>query len=153
MKITDCLRPSAVTAELPNSALQEVLAELCGPHVAGSLGSLSLLDPLLTRESQAPTGIGGGVAIPHGKGPGLQPLTTGFGRPKVGVGAIHANPTFLFFTPFAPEKPAVDDLRALAGISRLFRRFPLRESIMAAKTSSPINELVEAHDANLWGTP
>src|SRR5512132_2150206 len=106
MKIVEFLRPEAVIANLSGQSGPAVLAELCRPLAAThKVDAQRLLETLLEREKLGSTGIGEGVAIPHGKVPGLPGLLASFGRSLSGIDfrAIDGRPTHLFFTLFAPE--------------------------------------------------
>jgi PTS system nitrogen regulatory IIA component len=108
-----------------------------------------LVETLLDREKLGSTGIGEGVAIPHGKVPGLPGLTASFGRSVAGIDfrAIDGRPTHLFFALFAPENSAGAHLKALARTSRIFKNSAFRDSILRAPTSDDIYRLIEAEDA------
>jgi PTS system nitrogen regulatory IIA component len=150
MKIVEFLRPDAVIANLAGQTGQAVLAELCKPLTAvHRADGQRLLDTLLDREKLGSTGIGEGVAIPHGKVPGLPGLLASFGRSTAGVDfrAIDGRPTHLFFTLFAPENSAGTHLKALARISRIFKTAAFRESILKAASAEEIFRLIEAEDA------
>jgi len=150
MKIVDFLQPGAVLDDLVGSTPQAVLAELSRPLAASHKVDLPrLLDTLLEREKLGSTGIGDGVAIPHGKVAILPTLTASFGRSRTGVDfkAIDGKPTFLFFTLFAPENSAGAHLKALARISRLFKNPSFRDAIMKAKDAAEIYRLIEVEDA------
>ncbi len=151
MKIVEFLRPDAVIASLSGQTAQAVLSELCRPLAASGsrTDAQKLLDTLLEREKLGSTGIGEGVAIPHGKVPGLPGLMASFGRSTGGVDfrAIDGRPTHLFFTLFAPENSAGAHLKALARISRIFKNPGFREAIMKAAGAPEIYRLIEAEDA------
>jgi PTS system nitrogen regulatory IIA component len=150
MKIVEFLRPDAVLPSLSGQTAQAVLAELCRPLAASTRGDgQKLLDTLLEREKLGSTGIGEGVAIPHGKVPGLPGLIASFGRSEKGVDfrAIDGKPTFLFFSLFAPENSAGAHLKALARISRIFKNPSFREAIQRAQSADAIYRLIEAEDA------
>ena len=150
MKIVEFLRPEAVIADMSGATAQAALAELCKPIATiHRVDGLKLLETLLEREKLGSTGIGDGVAIPHGKVPGLPVLMATFGRSKAGVDfkAIDAKPTHLFFTLFAPENSAGAHLKALARISRIFKNPAFRDSIMKAKDAAEIYRLIETEDA------
>ncbi len=150
MKIVEFLRPEAVIASLSGQTAQAVLGELCRPLAAASrTDGQKLLDTLLEREKLGSTGIGEGVAIPHGKVPGLPGLLASFGRSERGVDfrAIDGKPTFLFFSLFAPENSAGAHLKALARISRIFKNPAFREAILKAADEAEIYRLIEAEDA------
>ena len=108
-----------------------------------------LLDTLLEREKLGSTGIGEGVAIPHGKVPGLPGLMASFGRVPAGIDfrAIDGRPTQLFFTLFAPENSAGAHLKALARISRIFKNPGFRATILEARDGPEIYRLIETEDA------
>ena len=150
MKIVEFLQPAAVVDDLPGTSAQVVLGELARPLAAISkLDPQRLLDTLLEREKLGSTGIGDGVAIPHGKVAGLPAIMASFGRSKEGVNfnAIDGKPTYLFFTLFAPENSAGAHLKALARISRIFKNPAFRESIMKAGDAPEMFRLIETEDA------
>ncbi len=150
MKIVEFLRADAVIANLSGQTGPAVLAELCRPIAAAQRSDAQrLVDTLLDREKLGLTGIGEGVAIPHGKVPGLPALMASFGRTVAGVDfrAIDGKPTHLFFTLFAPENSAGAHLKALARISRIFKNPGFRDAILRAPDAAEIYRLIEAEDA------
>jgi PTS system nitrogen regulatory IIA component len=150
MKIVEFLRPDAVIASLTGQTAPSVLAELCRPLAAvHRVDPQRLLETLLEREKLGSTGIGEGVAIPHGKVAGLPGLLASFGRHPQGVDfrAIDGRPTHLFFALFAPENSAGAHLKALARISRIFKNPSFREAILGVGAADEIYRLIEAEDA------
>jgi len=150
MKIVEFLEQSAVVDDLAGTSAQQVLADLTRPLAAShKVDAQRLLETLLEREKLGSTGIGEGVAIPHGKVPGLPVIMASFGRCKAGVDfkAIDGKPTHLFFTLFAPENSAGAHLKALARISRIFKSPAFRDSILKAKDAAEIYHLIETEDA------
>ena len=150
MKIVEFLQPSAVVDDLVGTTPAAVLGELARPlAVSQKLEPQRLSDILAEREKLGSTGIGDGVAIPHGKVPGLPLLVATFGRSRAGVEfkAIDGKPTYLFFALFAPENSAGAHLKALARISRIFKSPAFRESIMKAPGAAEIYRLIETEDA------
>ena len=150
MKIVEFLRPDCVIHDLSGQTGPAVLAELCRPLVQSQkVDAQRLLETLLEREKLGSTGIGEGVAIPHGKVPGLPGLVASFGRsvPGVDFRAIDGRPTHLFFTLFAPENSAGAHLKALARISRIFKNAAFRDAIMKAADAAEVYRLIEAEDA------
>jgi PTS system nitrogen regulatory IIA component len=151
MKVTEFLSANAVVAELRGTTKAEVLREL-SEHLAaaypGSLRADRVLEVLAEREKLASTGIGEGVAIPHGKMPGLDKLYAAFGVSKAGVDfqSIDKQPTHLFFALVAPENSAGVHLKALARVSRLFRNPDLRAAILKATGSDDIYRLISEED-------
>jgi nitrogen PTS system EIIA component len=150
MKIVEFLQPGAVVDDVSGKTAQAVLAELSRPLAAAhKLDPQRLLDTLLEREKLGSTGIGDGIAIPHGKVSSLPVLMASFGRSKSGIDfkAIDGKPTYLFFTLFAPENSAGAHLKALARISRIFKSPAFRESILKAADAAEIYRLIETEDS------
>jgi PTS system nitrogen regulatory IIA component len=149
VKIQDFLKPQAVLADLTGRSAAEVLAELCRPVAqAHGLDAARLVQVLLEREKLGSTGVGDGVAIPHGKLPGLPALVATFGRSRQGVEfrAADGKPARLFFALFAPENSAGAHLKALSRVSRIFRMPAFREAILAAPSAEEIHRLILAED-------
>jgi len=149
MKIVEFLRPDAVIESLSGQTGHAVLVELCRPIAAANrMDAQKLVETLLEREKLGSTGIGDGVAIPHGKVAGLPGLLASFGRSRDGVDfkAIDGKRTFLFFTLFAPENCAGAHLKALARISRLFKNPTFRDAILHAGDAAGIYRLIEQED-------
>src|ERR1700755_3160982 len=146
MRIAEFLREELVIPELRANDKMGVLGELCAglARVYPNLNAQRLLEVLIEREKLGSTGIGEGVAIPHGKLPGIPGLIGAFARKRSGVefAAIDGKPTYLFFVLFAPENSAGVHLKALARISRLFRQPQLRKSLLEAKDAPAIFRLL-----------
>ncbi len=146
MKIVEFLQPGAVVDDLAGKTAQAVLGELSRPLAAAhKLDPQRLLDTLLEREKLGSTGIGDGVAIPHGKVTGLPVLMASFGRSKAGVDfkAIDGKPTYLFFTLFAPENSAgADHLKALACAARMLRDPAMAATIRSTRDASALYSLI-----------
>ena len=151
MKITEFLLPDSVIGALAAKDKPGVLGELCGPRCRRVPGVevAKLTEVLLDRERLSSTGIGDGVAIPHGKMAGLAGLVAAFGVSKDGVDfdAIDGKPTHLFFALLAPENSAGVHLKALARISRLFKNASFRKAILEAADGKAIFDLIAAEDA------
>jgi PTS system nitrogen regulatory IIA component len=151
MKITDILLPDAVVLNLASDAKEAVLAEMAGA-VAGAEPSIDagvLLKVLQDREALQSTGIGEGVAIPHGKLPGLHRLIASFARSRAGVdfASIDGQPTQLFFLLVVPEHSGGQHLKALARISRFFRDAAFRTRLHEAETLDDVCRAIEEEDA------
>jgi len=150
MKIAEFLREDLVLENLAAQDKAGALAELCGALArAHGLDAAKLNDVLVEREKLGSTGIGEGVAIPHGKLPGVPGLLAAFARsvPGIEFQAIDGKPTHLFFVLFAPENSAGIHLKALARISRLFRNASLRKAILEAPNAKAIFQLISEEDA------
>lgn len=134
--MSDFLDPRAVVHDLKATNKKGVLEEMCGTLVSlhPTLDRDKMVGILLDRERLGSTGVGEGVAIPHGKMPDMEGLVACFGRSSRGVPfeAVDDRPVFLFFLLFAPENSAGVHLKALAKISRLLKRPSVREELMCA---------------------
>lgn len=153
MRISEFLSPEAVIGELASNSKQGALVELCAPlaKTQPGLKPERLVDVLVQREKLGSTGIGEGVAIPHGKMSELSRLIASFGvsHPGINFDAIDGKPTHLFFALLAPENSAGIHLKALARISRLFKNPQFREAILAAGSASEIYSLITAEDSRI----
>ncbi len=151
MKIAEFLSPDAVIPDLRSTSKAEVLKELSGTlaRTQPTLKPDRLVEVFKDREKLGSTGIGEGVAIPHGKVNGLSQLCATFGVSRGGVDfeAIDGKPTHLFFALVAPENSAGVHLKALARISRLFKNQHFRLAILEARTSEEIYKLIAEEDA------
>jgi len=151
VKIAEFLKPESIISELSSNTKTGVLTELSA-SLSKTLTSVTpqrLSQVLEEREKVASTGIGEGVAIPHGKLPGITTLSASFGVSRNGIefDAIDRKPTHLFFALVAPENSAGLHLKALARSSRLFKNPSFRASILAAQSASEIYSLIAQEDA------
>lgn len=132
------------------SSKDEALTELLGPILEAypNLDRTKLLQTILDREKLGSTGLGGGVAIPHGKFEGLDRLAASFGRSQKGIDfeSMDNKPAYLFFMLIAPKNCAGDHLKALARISRLFKDPLLTNNLRQANSSDEIFRLLEESD-------
>lgn len=151
MKIVDILVRNAVVLDLESRDKRGALRELCAALAAAEPGleAASLLATLEAREALQSTGIGEGVAIPHGKLPGLPRLLASFARSRGGVDfeSIDGAPTHLFFLLVVPEHAGGAHLKALARISRFFRDEAFRKALLEAGSREEIVAAIEQEDA------
>src|SRR4051795_5924306 len=124
MPLTDLVAPNAVLAALKVSSKKQLLhelaakaAELCGES------ERAILEVLQQREKLGSTGVGNGIAIPHGKLPKLTRLFGVFARLErpIDFKALDGQPVDLLFLLLAPEAAGADHLKALARVARLLR--------------------------------
>jgi len=151
MKIVDILDKDCIVPELQSRNKRDVIYELVNT-VAKKDGRIDpdlLMDILLEREKLGSTGIGDGVAIPHGKISQINDLKVSFGRSREGIDfeALDGKPSHLFFLLVAPESSAGAHLKALARISRLLKDSSFRESLLTAKTRDQIFEIIAREDS------
>jgi PTS system nitrogen regulatory IIA component len=152
MKIMDILVRDAVILDLGSDNKDGVLDELArslAKAVPAALDADRLLQVLVEREGLQSTGIGEGVAIPHGKMPGLEGLVASFARSRKGVDfeSIDGQSTHLFFLLVVPEHSGGQHLKALARISRFFRDSTFREKLNEASSLDDIFAAIEEEDA------
>jgi PTS system nitrogen regulatory IIA component len=150
MKITDILTESMVVPALAGRNKAEVIEELAG-SVAENHAEIDrerLIQALEDRERLNSTALGEGVAIPHGKLPGLKRVVAAFGRSLAGVDfqSLDGKPTHLFFLLVAPEDSAGAHLKALARISRLLKDEAFRAQLMQAGDAHDVYETIRAAD-------
>ncbi len=152
MNIMEFLHPQAVTCEVKSQTKDEVIRELVSLLVkAGTIkdkDAARLVQILLEREALGSTGIGQGVASPHGKTNLVKSLVSAFGVARGGVGfdSLDAEPVKLFFLLVAPEDSAGPHLKALARISRLLKDRHFRDSLINAKDEKTLVKIIREED-------
>jgi nitrogen PTS system EIIA component len=153
MRILDFLSYDGIIASLKATSKDEALKELVDPvaNANPQVDKAGLVRTLVDRENLGSTGIGGGVAIPHGKVDGLSQLVASFGRSTTGIDfhSMDNKPAYLFFLVVAPKNNAGDHLKALARISRLFKDPILKTQLQQAQTGDEIFKLIEEFDLKL----
>lgn len=150
MKISDILSKDLVIPDLRETDKQSVLGELVrhlSLKVAG-IDTSELLGVLLEREQLGSTGIGDGIAIPHGKLKDLKQLIAVFGKSAGGVSfdAMDGRPVHLFFLLVAPENSAGVHLKALARLSRLLKRNGFRQKLMSVADAEQLYQVIVEED-------
>ena len=153
MEIRDLLQPEAVIAGLKVTSKKQALQELAR-HAATVTGvnERKIFETLLERERLGTTGVGNGIAIPHGKLSELTKLYGVFARVEkpIDFDAIDEQPVDLIFLLLAPEGAGADHLKALARVSRLLRDSSMCEKLRGADTADGLYMLLtqsEAHQA------
>jgi PTS system nitrogen regulatory IIA component len=150
MKILDILNKDCIIPELRSRTKREVLEELTGAllNCKANLNKEALVEVLLERERLGSTGIGDGIAIPHGKIQDLDELILSFGRSTQGIefDSMDGRPTHLFFLLIAPENSAGIHLRALAKISRLLKSAHFRKRLLEAGTVEELFLVIQEED-------
>jgi PTS system nitrogen regulatory IIA component len=150
MPLSDILAPDAVMASLRVNSKKQVLQELSErAAVVSGLPAREIFDSLLQRERLGSTGVGDGIAIPHGKLRGITKILGVFGRSTAGVDfdSLDGNPTQLFFLLIAPEDSASLHLKALARVSRLFKDAGFRQHLLEAPDAAEIYRLLKEEDS------
>lgn len=136
MSVISELNDKMILPNLTATTKKEVLMELAEAVHAEwqNLDTKTLYTVLRERESLGSTGIGDGIAIPHGKVNGLSKITICFGRSVKGVpfDALDGKPAHLFFLLLAPEDAAASYLSSLAELSRFLKNPQTRTRLMLA---------------------
>jgi mannitol/fructose-specific phosphotransferase system IIA component (Ntr-type) len=148
VRLSQLLTPTRIRVPLHATDKEGVLRELVDLVVLGNGGggaqSGEVLGAILERERQFPTGIGYGVAVPHGKTPALPALVIVAGTTPAPVPyeTIDGQPVRLFFLLAGPESAAGAHVKALSRISRLVRREQVRCRLLDARTSEEFHRAV-----------
>jgi len=145
MEIADLLSPDAVIAHLKAAGKKQVLQEMA--HKAALLTRLPerrIFETLSEREKLGSTGMGQGIAIPHGRVPGIEKMTGLFAQldQPVDFDAMDDQPVDLVFLLLAPEGAGADHLKALARVSRLLRNQSVCEKLRAASQAAALFALL-----------
>jgi nitrogen PTS system EIIA component len=141
MPLHDLLSPEAIAPALRVNGKKQALQELSA--LAARLTGLderAIFEALLQRERLGSTGIGEGIAIPHGKLPGLTRLFGFVARLEkpIDFEALDAQPVDLLFLLLAPEAAGADHLKALARIARVLREPGILDRIRAARDADAL---------------
>lgn len=150
MKLADYLGKEDVLPNLAAATKEEALAELAVSLADRhpSLEREDVLQVLVERERLGSTGIGDGIAIPHGKLRTASELMLLFARSSAGVafGALDGRPVQLFFVLLAPQSAAVLHLKMLARISRVLKDPAVRRDLIAAPDTDMLYQTIMQQD-------
>lgn len=151
MKISELLNPLAIVADLQARDKNRALSELTDALIASdpSLDRDDVIEVLQEREKLGSTGIGDGVAIPHGKLAGIPELMLAFGKSKAGVDfeSMDGQPAHLFFLLVAPEESVGVHLKTLARISKLLKDAAVRQKLLDATDREAIYQVILDEEA------
>ncbi len=151
MKIAEMLKKDYVIESLTTSTKKDALRELAQVilHDHPQYETETVVKVLLDREKLGSTGIGDGIAIPHGKLAMLDRLVVSFGRSPEGIdfNSMDGRPVHLFFLLLAPENSAGLHLKALAKISRMLKDDSFRRQLIDAGTREELYRIIEEKDS------
>lgn len=142
MRIEDILSKDCIKVPLEAGGKEGIISELVGlmalAGIAENAGELSA--SAMEREGLMSTGIGKGVAIPHGRTKGVKRMAGSFGlaRQPVDFGSLDGLPVQIFFFLATPQNIVADHVKALALVSRLLNREEVRSKLVAAKTPDEV---------------
>jgi fructose-specific phosphotransferase system IIA component len=153
MRLTEILKPQNIKVPLQAKSKAEAIGELV--KLLADNGELTdpkkVLDSVLERETTRTTGIGNGLAIPHGKCNGTDHLVMAIGRPATPVDfqAIDGRPVNLIWLLSSPPDKTGPHIHALARISRLMTIDKFRHALNEAKTSEEIYDAIVKQESQL----
>ncbi len=153
MRLTEILKPQNIKVPLEAKVKTEAIGELV--NLLAANGELTdpkkVLDAVLDREATRTTGIGNGLAIPHGKCTGTDHLVMAIGRPGTPVDfqAIDGRPVNLIWLLASPPDKTGPHIHALARISRLMTIDKFRHALAEAKTAQDIYDAIVKQESQL----
>jgi PTS system nitrogen regulatory IIA component len=145
MNIADLLVPDAVIPGLKVQSKKQLLQDLAArAHALTRLSERRIFETLVERERLGTTGVGAGIAIPHGRMVEAKAITGIFTRLENGIDyeAVDSQPVDLVFMLLAPENAGADHLKALARVSRLLRDKAVCEKLRAAKSPEALYSIL-----------
>ena len=150
MRLSEILDEQNIVPDLKARDKKGALEELAGTVVSHrqSLDKNSLVKVLLEREQLGSTGIGDGVAIPHGKFHGIDEPIISFGRSLKGLDfeSMDGQPVYLFFLLVAPENSASVHLKALARIAKILKNSSFRKMLMEIPSRKELYQTIIQND-------
>ena len=150
MRLSEILKEESIILDVKARDKRGVIEELAEAIVSRetSLDKSALVKGLLERERLGSTGIGEGIAIPHGKFYGVSQLTISFGRSLKGLDfeSIDGKPAFLFFVLVAPQNCDGMHLKALAKLAKILNTSSLRELLMEIPTRKELYQAIIQDD-------
>ena len=153
MRLTEILKPENIKVPLEAKTKNEAIAELV--KLLADNGQITdakkVLDAVLEREATRTTGIGNGLAIPHGKCPGTPDLVMAIGKPAqpIDFQSIDGKPVSVIWMLTSPPEKTGPHIHALARISRLMTIDKFQQALRAAKTSKDVYDAIVAQEATL----
>jgi PTS system nitrogen regulatory IIA component len=148
MKLAEYLDKDLIISDLSARTKSEVLAELVSPLAARfpHLDSKRVAQVLMDREMLGTTGIGDGIAIPHGKLDSIEQVLVIVGRSRQGVdfASLDHKPASIFFTVLAPSSVVGLHLKLLATVSRLLKDDSFRQAFGAAPDQDGLWRLLQS---------
>ena len=141
MNIADLLAPDAVLPALKAQSRKQLLQELAArSHGLTRISERRIFETLVERERLGTTGVGAGIAIPHGRMTEVKTIIGIFARLENAIDyeAVDSQPVDLVFMLLAPENAGADPLKALARVSRLLRDKAVCEKLRSASTGEAL---------------
>ena len=153
LRLTEILKPQDIKIPLTASTKSEAIAELVKLLADNNeiTDAKKVLDAVLEREATRTTGIGNGLAIPHGKCTGTKDLVMAIGKPQspIDFQAIDGRPVQIIWMLSSPPDKTGPHIHALARISRLMTIDRFRQALANAKTSQEIYDAIVQQENSL----
>jgi PTS system nitrogen regulatory IIA component len=149
MKVIDALHPDAILTDMQSRTKKEVLEEISKPIARIlKIRHEDLVKVLIEREQMGSTGIGKGIAIPHGRISGINDLVIGFGLSRKGAqfDSLDKTPVHIFFVLVTPEHSTGLYLKFLARISRMLKNEAVKEKLLHARQTEDIISAIRDED-------
>ena len=153
MRLSDILKPQDIKIPLEATTKTDAIAELV--NLLAANGAVTdpkkVLEAVLDREATRTTGIGNGLAIPHGKCPGVSNLVMAIGKAATPIDfqAIDGRPVTLIWLLSSPPDKTGPHIHALARISRLMTIDRFRQALTTAKTPQEIYDIIVQQENSL----
>ena len=151
MLLSDFISPDSVVSSLKAKTKKQLLQDLSARAARFTgLQERDIFDVLLQRERLGSTGLGHGIAIPHGKLAGLKRIVGIFARlaEPIEFDAVDAEKVDIVFLLLAPEGAGADHLKALARISRLLREGSAVEKLRASRDAAALYAVLTEEEAS-----
>lgn len=152
MTLLDILSPESTSVDLKGETKEEIIAELVDSLTVGDAISDrdKVLQAVLEREKIMSTGIGDGIAIPHGKSDSVVKLVAALGTQRRGVDfeALDGEPAYVFFLLVSPANVSGPHIKALARISRLLKNDEFKKKLISASSSAEIIDAIKSEEEN-----
>ena len=150
MRLADLLSEEVIKIPLENTEKEKVIEELIDLLVAAGKvkNKTAVLKAVMEREKVMSTGVGDGVAIPHGKAEGVEDVVAAFGvaQKDIDFRSIDEKPVRLVFLLVAPPNATGPHLKALSRVSRLLNKKEFREQLLRAKTAAEVLDLIHEEE-------
>ncbi len=155
MNISELLAPEAIVPALKAQTKKQLLQELAArAHQQTRMSERRIFETLMERERLGTTGVGQGIAIPHGRMAEAKTITGLFVRLEspIDYDAVDSQPVDLVFMLLAPENAGADHLKALARVSRLLRDKATCEKLRSAASAEALYAILTGANTGGAGT-
>ena len=153
MNLLDILSPESTIVDLKGESKEDIITELVNSLAVGDAitDRDQVLQAVLDREKIMSTGIGDGIAIPHGKSAAVTELVAAMGTQQRGMDfdALDGEPAFVFFLLVSPANVSGPHIKALARISRLLKNDEFKKKLIEADSAEEIIATIEVAERDI----